>query len=75
MSSWYGNTDYQMADPRVLAAAAGGGLSVLKGVGELANQMTEDRLKQEAAARQEEQLAMQKAEHQMKVDAEKRSLS
>ena len=70
MASWYGNTDYQAADPRLIAAAAGSGLGALKGVGDIANQMTADRIKEEELAmrmaadkRAQEQLDLQKQQY------------
>ena len=75
MASWFGNTDYQAANPRLLEQAAGGGFGSLKLVGDIANQMTADRLKDEAAARADKQFAMQEVEHQMRVDEQKRQLA
>ena len=70
MANWYGDTNYQAADPRLIAAAAGSGLGVLKTLGDVGSQMTADRLKEEELAmrmaadkRAQEQLDMQKQQY------------
>lgn len=70
MASWYGNTDYQAVNPKLLEQAAGGGLGAFTKVGDIANQLTADRLKEEELAmrmaadkRAQEQLDLQKQQY------------